>query len=102
MTGHLKNDSCDLPWHELAHPDQTLVIYMGLAGLAQICQQLIDHGMSPDTPIGLVEKGTRPDQQVHVSTLAQMPAYIQQREIQPPTLTIVGSVVSLRERLNWR
>ncbi|ASP39778.1 uroporphyrinogen-III C-methyltransferase [Bacterioplanes sanyensis] len=102
VTGHLKNGSCDLPWHELAHPDQTLVIYMGLAGLPQICQQLIDHGMSPYTPIGLVENGTRPDQQVHVSTLAQMPAYIHRREIQPPTLTIVGSVVSLSERLNWR
>ncbi|MGB1092536.1 MAG: siroheme synthase CysG, partial [Oceanobacter sp.] len=58
VTGHLKEGGCDLPWSELVHPGQTLVIYMGLSGLPSICEQLIQHGMSPDTPIGLVEKGT--------------------------------------------
>lgn len=102
VTGHLKDGTCHLPWHELVHPDQTLVIYMGLAGLPQICQQLMAAGMPANTPIGLIEKGTRPDQQVHVSTLEKMPAYLEQHTIEPPTLTIVGSVVTLSSRLRWR
>lgn len=102
VTGHLKDDSCDLPWHELVHPQQTLVIYMGLSGITHICQKLIEAGMSPNTPIALIEKGTLPEQKVHKSTLESMSAYIQGRDIRAPTLTIVGSVVDLHDRLAWR
>ena len=102
VTGHLKNGTCDLPWGELIHPSQTLVIYMGLAGLPHICQQLIAHNMPAATPIALVEKGTLPDQKVHVATLETMPSYIETHDIQAPTLTIVGSVVALHETLKWR
>jgi len=102
VTGHIRNDTCDLPWDELIHPSQTLVIYMGLVGLPQICEKLIAHGMPADTPIALVEKGTLPDQRVHTGTLSSMPSYVEGRDIQAPTLTIVGSVVSLHEKLRWR
>ncbi|MDF1764099.1 MAG: siroheme synthase CysG [Oleibacter sp.] len=102
VTGHMKDGSCDLPWQELVHPSQTLVIYMGLTGLASICSQLIAHGMPETTPIALVEKGTLPEQMVHTGTLATMPAIVAGREISAPTLTIVGSVVSLHEQLRWR
>ena len=101
VTGHLKNGSCNLPWHELIHPQQTLVIYMGLTGIPVICEQLIEHGMPPETPIALIEKGTLPDQQVHVSTVAEMPDYVASHQLQAPTLTIVGDVVSLYSRLAW-
>lgn len=102
VTGHLKDDSCDLPWQELVHPNQTLAIYMGLSGLPHICAQLIQHGMPADTPIALVEKGTLPEQKVHVKTLETMPDYVASHAISAPTLTIVGSVVSLYDRLKWR
>lgn len=102
VTGHMKDGTCNLPWSELIHPQQTLVIYMGLVGLPEICRQLIAHGMPETTPIALVEKGTLPDQQVHTGTLATMPDYVKGKTIQAPTLTIVGSVVSLHESLRWR
>ena len=102
VTGHLKNNTCDLPWQELVHPNQTLVIYMGLNGISYICQQLMLEGMSEDTPIALIEKGTLPDQKVHVKTLATMPDFVKTTKIQAPTLTIVGSVVRLHEQLTWR
>jgi uroporphyrin-III C-methyltransferase/precorrin-2 dehydrogenase/sirohydrochlorin ferrochelatase len=70
--------------------------------LPEICSQLISHGMPADTPIALVEKGTLPDQKVHTGTLTSMPEYVKGREIHAPTLTIVGSVVSLHEVLQWR
>ncbi|QQD21449.1 uroporphyrinogen-III C-methyltransferase [Oceanospirillaceae bacterium ASx5O] len=102
VTGHLKDGTCDLPWTELVHPQQTLVIYMGLTGLPHICAQLMKNGMPADTPIALIEKGTLPEQQVHISTLQEMPDYVRDRDISAPTLTIVGSVVSLHKKLQWR
>ncbi|WP_430462539.1 siroheme synthase CysG [Thalassolituus sp. LLYu03] len=102
VTGHLKNETCDLPWHELVHPGQTLVIYMGLTGLPHICRQLIAAGMRPETPVALVEKGTLPDQRVHIGSLASMPDYVASHDIAAPTLTIVGDVVSLHDKLSWR
>jgi len=99
VTGHLKDGTCDLPWTELVHPQQTLVIYMGLTGLPHICAQLMKNGMPADTPIALIEKGTLPEQQVHISTLQEIPDYVLDRDISAPTLTIVGSVVSLHKKL---
>ncbi len=101
VTGHLKDDSCDLPWQELVHEHQTLVIYMGLISLSLICERLIEHGMASDMPIALVEKGTLPDQRVITGTLATIADIADQAEIKPPALTIIGRVVTLREQLDW-
>ena len=102
VTGHLKNDSCDLPWDELIHPNQTLVIYMGLAGLPMICEGLMAHGLPADTPIALVERGTLPEQRVFTATVSTIMEAIEGEDVHAPTLTILGDVVKLRDRLNWR
>ena len=101
VTGHLKDGSANLPWSELIHPQQTLVIYMGLSGISHISQELIAHGMSADTPIALIEKGTLPEQQVYTSTLAEISGVIASNSISAPTLTIVGDVVKLHKKLSW-
>lgn len=101
VTGHLKDDSCDLPWHELVHEHQTLVIYMGLISLSQICERLIQHGMTANMPIALIEKGTQPEQRVITGTLQTISELSEQAEVKPPALIIVGKVVTLRERLDW-
>lgn len=103
VTGHLKDGSIDLPWRELAQPAQTLVFYMGLTGLAHICEQLIRHGSNPATPAALVERGTLPEQRVTVAPLSELAQSVAALdEVSPPTLIIVGDVVALRDRLNWR
>lgn len=101
ITGHLKDGTCDLSWDELVGDDQTLVFYMGLAGLEEICRQLIAHGKNPKTPAALIERGTTPQQRVHMADLAGLPAYVARREIHAPTLLIIGGVVSLHEKLRW-
>lgn len=101
IAGHLKDDTNDLPWSELAKENQTLVFYMGLSGAKTICQQLILSGRAPNTPIALIQRGTTTDQRVIVGTLMTMPALIQNENIKPPTLIIVGEVVNLRKSLNW-
>ncbi|WP_180076728.1 siroheme synthase CysG [Acinetobacter sp. YH12251] len=101
LTGHLKEGSPELPWNELVYQNQTLVLYMGLVGLEKICEKLIAHGQRPDMPVALVSKGTTPEQKVVVGTLADIASKVSEYQIQAPTLTIIGDVVSLREQLQW-
>jgi len=101
VTGHLKDDSINLNWTQLAAPNQTVVIYMGLIGLEKICEALIAHGSSPDLPIALIEKGTTSQQRVIIGTLSTLPEMVKHETIKPPTLIIIGTVVSLHEKLNW-
>jgi siroheme synthase len=101
VTGHLKDGSCNLDWPALARPRQTVVIYMGLGGLAEICAQLIAHGLAPDHPAGVVEQGTLPGQRVVAATLADLPQRVAEAGLRSPCLTIVGEVVGLHHTLAW-
>ncbi len=101
VTGHLKDGSMNLPWNELAVEQQTIVFYMALVGARHLSEQLISHGMRGDMPVALIEKGTTPDHQVYVTTLAELPDLVESTTIHAPTLIIVGEVVKLREKLNW-
>lgn len=101
VTGHLKDGSTDLPWNDLVAPGQTLVFYMGLVGLPVICEQLIRHGRSADTPAALVQQGTTVHQRVFTGTLADLPQLVAEHEVHAPTLVIVGEVVQLRDKLAW-
>ncbi len=101
LTGHLKEGSPELPWHELVYENQTLVLYMGLVGLEKICEKLIAHGQRPNMPVALISKGTTPEQKVVVGTLADIASKVTEHQIHAPTLTIIGEVVRLREQLQW-
>lgn len=102
ITGHLKNDEVNLRWPELMDPTQTLVFYMGLVGLQAICEQLIQHGRDPQTPVALIEKGTTPQQRVVIATLATINERVHAEQVAAPTLTIIGDVVKLHDKLKWR
>jgi len=101
VTGHLKDGNFNLNWQGLIHPQQTLVIYMGLVGLPSLCEQLIAHGMRADMPAALVEQGTTPQQRVFVGTVESLPERVHQHKVKAPTLVIIGEVVLLREKLAW-
>lgn len=101
VTGHRKDGSFDLNWADLVSPSQTLVFYMGLTGLADICQQLIAHGRAACTPAALIQQGTTQQQRVYSGTLSSLAELVAKHEVQAPTLVIVGEVVSLREKLAW-
>ena len=74
---------------------------MGLNGLPIIAKQLIAHGLSADTPAALIEQGTTVSQKVYTAALSDLPTLIEEQTIAPPTLMIIGSVVSLHKTLNW-
>jgi uroporphyrin-III C-methyltransferase/precorrin-2 dehydrogenase/sirohydrochlorin ferrochelatase len=101
VTGHHKDGTLQIDWEGLVRPRQTIVVYMGVGGLASICEQLVRQGMRPGTPCALVEKATLPEQRVVEGTLATLPQLAQEAAVRPPALLIVGEVVRLRERLAW-
>ncbi len=101
VTGHLKNGAINLNWTQLAAPNQTIVVYMGLVGLETICQALIAHGSPKELPIALIQQGTTTQQRVITGTLDTLPARVANEGIKAPTLIIIGTVVTLHNQLNW-
>ena len=101
ITGHLKDGTIDLDWTAMARPRQTVVIYMGLVGLKYICERLIKEGMPSTTPAAVVQQGTTQRQRVVTATIADLAEKVAAVNIKAPSLTIIGEVVKLREKLNW-
>lgn len=101
ITGHKQDKRLDLDWTGLVNANETLVFYMSLNGLEDICKNLIKYGMGSDTPAALVENGTLRGQRVFTGTLLTLAKTVRENDAQAPTLLIVGRVVGLRARLNW-
>ncbi|MCZ2723223.1 uroporphyrinogen-III C-methyltransferase [Marinomonas sp. 15G1-11] len=101
LTGHLKDGSTELPWDELVHPAQTLVIYMGLTGLAEISDSLQRFGMRHSMPVAIVEKGTTKQQRVFTSDIKHISQVAIDNDVKSPALLIIGEVVLLQKTLSW-
>ena len=101
VTGHLKDGTTDLPWHELVHPAQTLVVYMGLTGLAETTEKLMQHGMAKTMPVAVVERGTTQLQRVFTATINDITQVVKDNEVKSPSLLIIGDVVKLQKSLSW-
>ncbi|HHQ4724061.1 siroheme synthase CysG [Aeromonas veronii] len=99
VTAHGKGGARDLDWPLLAKDKQTLVFYMGLSSCATIREQLLAHGKAGNTPVALIERGTQPCQRVIRGTLDELPALAV--GVESPALIMVGSVVTLADRLAW-
>lgn len=101
VTGHEKNGELHLNWDSLVQPHQTVVIYMGLTSLATILRGFLDHGADPATPAAIIENGTRTGQRVVTGTLETLPDKSAAAGVESPALIIVGSVVTLQDKLSW-
>ncbi|WP_417536022.1 siroheme synthase CysG [Methylophaga sp.] len=101
VTGQLKEGELNLNWPVLVKPRQTVVVYMGLAGLPQLSQQLQQHGMPADMPAALVQQGTTENQKVWLSNIAELPMLAEREKPIAPTLLIIGEVTKLHDKLSW-
>ena len=101
VDGHPQEGKLDLDWQALARPGQTLVVHMGLNGLASLCRELVAHGLADNTPAAIVQQATTPRQRVIAGTLGDLPGLAEREHLHAPTLIIVGQVVTLREQLAW-
>ena len=102
VTGHGKDGRIDLDWTALLQPRQTVAIYMGLRNVEALTREFVARGASADLPAALVDNATRPNQRVVVGTLGTLAARAQAAELGGPSIIIVGTVVTLRDALDWR
>lgn len=101
VTGHLKNGTCNLDWEMLARRNQTVVIYMGMGQIEEICTELRAHGLPADWPAAAIERATTSKQRVVTGTLTTLPGRVAHAALKPPALIVVGEVVKLRGELGW-
>ena len=128
VTGHEdpNKETSSINWKNLATAVDTLIFLMGVANLPQIVAKLIEHGRKPDTPAALIRWGTKPSQEVFVTTLKELTKIFNPKLSEhtnaegdlkisqtssastvpsllkrPPAIFVVGEVVNLREQLKW-
>ena len=97
VSGHTAKDAPGAAWAALAAPGHTLAIYMGASEAASVRDRLLAAGTAPDTPVALIENGTRPDERVttgRLIDLARLAAGHVARDA-GPSLIIVGVVAAL-------
>jgi len=103
FTGHENpaDAKTDLRYEQIAKIPGTKVVLMGTGHLDDWTKSLVAHGMSPDTPVAMVHRGTMGRQKSVSGTLATIAALATREKIPPPVLAVIGDVVKLREKLNW-
>lgn len=104
VTGHedpTKPESA-VDWAALANTGGTIVVLMGVGKLPEYTTALKEAGLPGDTPVALVERGTRPGQHVVTGTLDTIVAVRDETGIEPPAVTVIGDVAGIRDDvLGW-
>jgi len=101
VTGHRRDGAVQFRGDDFLDEEETLVFYMGLVALPDICRGLIEAGRDPTTPAALVQQGTTARQRVLVGSLASLPDIVASHDVKAPTLLIIGGVVTLHQKLSW-
>jgi len=100
ITGHQqKGKPVEHDWKGLADKNTTLVLYMALANLSNITDELIKHGMNAKTPAIAIQEGTMKTERVCLATLATIAKKTKKLGFEPPTIIIIGKVVGLAKKL---
>jgi uroporphyrin-III C-methyltransferase len=99
VTGHEdpSKPESTVDWAALAETGGTIVVLMGVRRLPEYTSELLDAGMAPDTPVAMVERATRPGQQVASGTLETIVDARDAAGIEPPAVTVIGGVAGVRE-----
>ncbi|MCD8481682.1 MAG: uroporphyrinogen-III C-methyltransferase [Verrucomicrobia bacterium] len=91
----------EIDWGSHAQSGSTLVLYMAMGRLEEICQQLTARGMSPTTPVCVVEWGTTPRQRSVSGQLQDIVWRVQEAGVGAPAVVIIGAVAALGDSLSW-
>ena len=102
VTGHEDPNKAEsaIDWGALTGID-TLVFLMGVGNLPRIARHLLSHGRAAATPAAVIQWGTLGTQRTVTGTLADIARRAEEAGLQAPAITVVGEVVTLRERLRW-
>ncbi len=104
VTGHedFEKNKEDVRWKKLAKSTDTIVVMMGLGRINIICKQLSAGGMEKNMPVAVIQDGTTTKQKMVVGTISNIVQKVKQSKIKPPSIIIIGKVVSLSKTIGWR
>ncbi len=104
VTGHedFEKKKEDVRWKKLAKSTDTIVVMMGLGRINIICKQLSAGGMEKNMPVAVIQDGTTTKQKMVVGTISNIVQKVKQSKIKPPSIIIIGKVVSLSKTIGWR
>ena len=88
-------------WPQLLKSGHTLALYMGVSSIADIRQQLLDSGMSPDLPVAIVENGTTRRQRTIISSAIAVEVDAKRANIVSPAMVFIGESIRAAEHLQW-
>lgn len=101
VTAHRADSLPPRDWDSLAAVGQTLCFYMGVGELGSVGAKLIAHGRGSDTPVAVVENGSRPEQRVTLTRLGELDDLASRGGLGSPAMVIIGEVASLAATLHW-
>jgi uroporphyrinogen III methyltransferase/synthase len=103
VTGHRMFDAneTDVDWEGLANGVGTLVFLMGMKNLPHIVSRLVEGGRPSDSPVAAIQWGTTPMQKTVTGTLGDIEKKVKKAGLKPPSVIVIGDVVSLKDRLEW-
>ena len=93
LTAHKARDAETVDWSVLTDERMTVVVYMGMTAAPSVRSGLLAAGRSPQTPVGVFARVTRPDAQAAVGTLQELPGLIEKID-GGPAILIIGDVVA--------
>jgi uroporphyrin-III C-methyltransferase/precorrin-2 dehydrogenase/sirohydrochlorin ferrochelatase len=80
----------DLDWKALAAPGAAFAVYMGVGNAPLIRANLLAAGAGADTPVVVVENGTREDERAVATTLRDLTECAMQLGLNAPAVILVG------------
>lgn len=102
ITGHKrKGKAYDIDFDALVRTKGTLVFLMGVSALSDICAGLLEHGMEPDMPAAVLQKGTTSEQKRIVASVSTLPREVRKQGIETPAIIVVGRVCGLADTFGW-
>jgi uroporphyrinogen III methyltransferase/synthase len=88
-------------WDVVAAGKATLVLLSATKVIGDVAAALIEAGRDPATPVAMTQEGATTRQRTVVSTLASVAGDVKSAKLAPPTITVVGETVAMRDRLSW-
>jgi uroporphyrin-III C-methyltransferase len=103
LTGHesMEKKKPSIKWNSITKAADTIVIFMGLEQLKDICRKLIGSGLTSKAKIAVIENATSNNQRVIVGNLRNIEKKVKKEKIQSPAIIIVGQVVGIQNKINW-
>lgn len=96
-----KEGKPDIDWNGLVASVDTIAFYMGVSNISYIADNLILHGKPKETPVILIQWGTYGRQKTLQGTIGDIAEKVKEKGIQNPAITLVGDIVSVRDKLKW-